>query len=57
MENKKNQISIPLQLPKELQEELAQLRNQLYPGKSEEEWYAFVVRTGLAAVKEKENGN
>lgn len=51
MENENNQTVIPLQLPKELQEELVQLKNQLHPEKTEEEWYALIVQTGLATVK------
>lgn len=54
MENKNNRTIIPLQLPKELQEELMQLRNQLFPDKTEEEWYAFVVQAGLTVVKSNE---
>ena len=51
MKNENNQTVIPLQLPKELQEELVKLKSQMYPDKTEEEWYALVVQTGLAIVK------
>ena len=54
MENENNQTVIPLQLPKELQEELVQLKKQLHPDKTEEEWYALVIQTGLATVKIRE---
>ena len=54
MKNENNQTVIPLQLPKELQEELVKLKSQMYPDKTEEEWYALVVQTGLATVKIRE---
>ena len=55
MENKNNQTIIPLQLPKELQEELVKLKSQMFPDKTEEEWYALIVQTGLAKVKSRKN--
>lgn len=54
MENKNKQTIIPLQLPEDMQEEMEELRKQIFPEKTEEEWCSFVVQAGLATIKIKE---